>query len=85
MLMQRNITKWTWVKMELGGILEIVDITEIYEVSTSIYFVSEGQNTQPLIVFFCQVVTGRNMCQLFSDELDNGNMMLCSQLMKKMN
>jgi hypothetical protein len=53
--------------------------------SASIYFVSEGQITQPLTVVVGQVVTGRNVCQLFNDELDNDHVMLCCQLKKKMN
>jgi hypothetical protein len=39
--------------------------------SVSIYFVPEGQITQPTIVIMCQIVTEENTSLLVSDELDN--------------
>jgi hypothetical protein len=42
-------------KMVYGGNGEVKDITDIYKVSTSHYFVYEDQTTKPLTQIVCQV------------------------------
>jgi uncharacterized protein (UPF0248 family) len=51
--------------------VEIVSISEIYKVSVIVYFVTEGQITQPPAVRVCQIVSKRNTILLFGGELDN--------------
>jgi hypothetical protein len=46
--MWKTITKYTWEGNEVYGVnVEIITITEICEVFVSVYFVHEGQITQP--------------------------------------
>jgi hypothetical protein len=47
-------------------------ITEMYNVSVSVYFVSEGQSAQPPTVTVRQIVTERNEFLLFNNELEKG-------------
>jgi hypothetical protein len=49
-----------------GGNLEITAINEIHEMSPSVYFVSEGQVTEPPTVISGQVVSEINGFLLFS-------------------
>jgi hypothetical protein len=42
------------VKIQNGGNMDIIAISEIYGVSVGVYFASNGQTTQPLIVMIAQ-------------------------------
>jgi hypothetical protein len=44
-----------------------------YKVSVSVYFVSEGQITQPSSAIVGQVVSGRNLFLFFTAKLDNSH------------
>lgn len=44
-----------------GSNVKIIVIDEVYEATVSVYYVSEGQITLPLIVIAAEVVTRRNM------------------------
>jgi hypothetical protein len=48
----------------------MIAISGIYEVSGSVYFVSEGQTSQPATVTVGRIVTEE--CLLFTGELHNG-------------
>lgn len=44
-----------------GSNVKIIVIDEVYEATVSVYYVSEGQITLPLIVIASEVVTKRYM------------------------
>jgi hypothetical protein len=48
-----------------GYNIEIIPITEIYEVSVNIYFLYECQITEPPTVINGQVVTERTVCVVY--------------------
>jgi hypothetical protein len=56
-----------------SGNADITAITEIHEVSVSVYYVSVAQITQLLTVTTDQAVTERNSSHLVGDELDKGH------------
>lgn len=53
------------------GNVEITAMCVIYTVSVSIYFVSEDGITQSPTVIVGQIVAEKNVCLLFSSELEN--------------
>jgi hypothetical protein len=56
-LIQGKIAECMWVENGMqGGNIEVMAISEIYEVSISVYFVSEMQITQSLAVIVDQVI-----------------------------
>jgi hypothetical protein len=55
-LIQQKCAKCTWKENGVyGGNGEVKDITDIYKMSTSDYFVYEDRITQPLTHIVCQV------------------------------
>jgi hypothetical protein len=70
-LMQGNITKYTWESLSECGNIEMVAVNEMCTVSLSVCTVSEGQITQPLTVTVGHVETRENESRLLSGELHN--------------
>jgi hypothetical protein len=50
-----------------GGNVEIIATSDIFKVSASIYFVSQGKISQPFTVIVGQVVTERNAAVMVSE------------------
>jgi hypothetical protein len=64
---RRKITKYTWEGNEVyGGNVEIIAITEICTVSVSVYFVYEGEITQPPTVTVGQVAIEKKVSLLIN-------------------
>jgi hypothetical protein len=68
-----KIKNYTWITGLYGADIEIICISEIYQLSLNVYFVSGGQITQPPTVILGEVVTNGNVSPLFSSELAGGH------------